>query len=190
MNNALQINESASKEFEKRKGTYNETPPSTKNILSYLNTADQFWFEAIQRDKVANCGQFSRYFQQLLYTVGLPTVKIRTIIQNQAKNRICSDHIFLVAGLNSKAKLKYPHTYGKHAVYLDAWWETEKEKGLFVPVREGLKKIKQAFQLDKKAGEFLEFYSVDHYCNDDNGYPFPKFATVPELPSEFKTPKP
>ncbi len=141
----------------------------------------------IKRSKVANCGELAYYFQHLLYEVGLPTIRISIKVQNQAKSRVCSDHDILVAGLDPSANVFDPHTY-KHAPALDVWWLTEKEKGLFLPMQEYIEKLKQTFQLDEQAGEYLSFEPSDYYCNDDNGYPFPKFATVPELPSEFRNP--
>lgn len=137
---------------------------------------------------VANCGELAYYFQRLLDTVGLPTLQIHVQIQGDAKKkRVCSDHCFLVAGLDSKASLSLPNTYGNHAVYLDAWWEG----GLFVPIKEGLEKLKGAFPLE--AREYLKFKPIDYYCdynnnNHNNNFKFPTFATVEQLLPKFKNP--
>ncbi|MFN7311551.1 MAG: hypothetical protein ACK5T0_09320, partial [Vampirovibrionales bacterium] len=155
-----------------------------------LNLRIDLQNKLIKETEVANCGELTEFFQHLLYEVGLSTVKILMNIRNQAKTRVCADHVFLVAGLDPKANLFDPCTYGEHALYLDPWWKTNTEKGLFLPVQQGIEKIKKAFEIDLTAGESLSFQSVDDYCNASNGYKFPKFATVDQLLPKFKIPKP
>jgi hypothetical protein len=151
-----------------------------------LDPSRHLYNEQVKAHKKANCGELAGYFQYLLYQQGIPTLRMKTEIKNSAKARIFSDHIFLVAGLDPKANLFDPSTYGVHATYLDAWWRTEIENGLLVPVRMGLKKIEDAFQLKKKEGESLEIYPDDDYCDFCNRYKFPTFVTVDQLPSRFR----
>ena len=142
--------------------------------------------EQVKTHKKANCGELAMYFQHLLYEAGIPTLRILANILDEAKSRVCSQHVFLVAGLDPTANLFDPSSYGDHATYLDAWWRTKEENGLFVPVRMGLQKIKDAFELEK--GEFLEFQPDDDYCDCYSRYKFPTFATVGQLPSRFRNP--
>jgi hypothetical protein len=162
-------------------------PVSEGTISSSLDPRGDIEKTRMQVDKIANCGELSYYFQRLLYEAGIPTLRISAVIQDEAKSRVCSDHIFLVAGLDPSAKLFDPHTY-KHAPALDVWWLTEKEKGLFLPMQAYIKKLKQTFQLDEQAGEYLSFEPGDYYCNNKNNFKSPTFATVEQLPPRFRNP--
>ena len=162
-------------------------PVSEETISSSLNPRGDIEKTRMQVDKIANCSELSYYFQRLLYEAGIPTLRIWAVIQAEVKSRVCSDHSFLVAGLDPTANLFDPRTY-KHAAALDAWWLTKNKKGLFLPMQNYIQKLSQAFQLDKKAGEYFTFAPVDHYCDHNNRYKFPTFATVGQLPSRFRNP--
>jgi hypothetical protein len=162
-------------------------PVSEGTISSSLDPRGDIEKTRMQVDKIANCGELSSYFQRLLYEAGIPTFRIWAVIQAEAKSRVCSDHTFLVAGLDPSANLFDPRTY-KHAPALDAWWLTKNKKGLFLPMQNYIQKLKQTFQLDEQAGEYLSFGPADYYCNFDNGYKFPTFATVEQLPPRFRNP--
>jgi len=153
-----------------------------------LDPYNYLYNEQVKTHKNANCGELANYLQHLLYQQGIPTLRIKTKIQDPVEERIFSDHIFLVAGLDPTANLFDPSSYGDHATYLDAWWKTKKENGLFVPVQKGIKKIEQAFQLKKNEGESLDLYPDDDYCDCWNRYKFPTFATVDQLPPRFRNP--
>ncbi|MFN7310955.1 MAG: hypothetical protein ACK5T0_06255, partial [Vampirovibrionales bacterium] len=126
-------------------------------------------------------------FQYLLDKIGLSSVIMAANIKDSSKNRVCSDHVFLVAGLPPNANLKDPSSFPK-ALALDSWWETDQEKGLFLPVQEYMEKLKQAFQLDEKADEYLHVEPNDNYCHSGNSFTFPTFATVDQLLPKFKSP--
>lgn len=160
-------------------------PVSEGTISSSLDPRGDIEKTRMQVDKIANCGELSDYFQRLLYEAGIPTLRIWAVIQAEAKSRVCSDHTFLVAGLDPTANLFDPRTY-KHAPALDAWWLTKNKKGLFLPMQNYIQKLKQTFQLDEQAGEYLSFGPADYYCNAMNGYRFPTFATVEQLPPRFR----
>jgi hypothetical protein len=189
-NNRKAVDKEISNEIIRRQEQQISQPIHSKDS-SFLIPGLQEQYRLMIRDKVANCGELANYFQTLLYNAGLPTLKMYLAVNHNLKNRMSSNHEFLVAGFSPDAILDNPNTWGDDAVALCSWWKTDKEKGLFLPVQAFISKIEEALKVDPQANEHLEFKPSDHYCNYfKTRYKgkVPAFATAPELPSEFKSP--
>ncbi len=151
--------------------------------LSHLEPGLKTMIDLIERTKVANCGPINYYFQHLLDKAGIPTLGVHATIPNEIRKGYCSDHLFLVTGLDPKGvDLHNPNSYGPNTAYLDVWGEN----GLFVPIKEGIERLKKTFNM--KGKETFIFQPSDYHCNDSNGFKFPTFATVEQLPPRFRNP--
>ena len=154
--------------------SFSPLPPSVKAKFNLMET-----------EQVGNCAEINSKLQYLLDGIGIPTLIIKSKIQQEVIDRYCSNHAFLVAGLSPHADLTKPSTYGEESVYLDAWFP----EGLFLPVQEGIKKLEDLFNL--RVGESFDFEPYDFHCHSgknftrENSKP-PAFATVEHLPPRFR----
>jgi hypothetical protein len=130
----------------------------TMGLKPYKKYMKVMW-GLVKKNSAANCGEINTRFQQMLYQAGLDTVLVWVQIGNKQKFQICSDHVFLLTSLADDADPRKPSTWGEHATYLCAW----AKNGLCLPAKQGIQVLEKTFNLDKKAGEYFDFSSVDFY---------------------------
>ena len=98
----------------------------------------------MKRDKSANCKECTTLIFDKLLKRGCKPQNIKLDIVSDAENTRPRNHTFTVIGLDNKADIAKPHTWGKDCIIIDGWANIVKR------AQDGVEYLKQLFCVDSE----------------------------------------
>lgn len=90
-----------------------------------------------------NCQECADLMLDMLHKKGVVAENLCLITLNSDKNRVnYAEHVFTIAGLDPKADISNPETWGQNAVIVDGW------AGICMKANEGIKYYNNFFNID------------------------------------------
>ncbi len=111
--------------------------------------------DLIKKHKGANCRELVELMRYKLLEKGIECQKVGMFVKSKdyTKQRMASDHMFLVVNMKKNAKFENPSTWGSQAIIVDPWAQTVSY------AHEGIKKMETSFGLDKSF-EYFSFFRI------------------------------
>ena len=100
--------------------------------------------KSLKRDKSANCKECTTLIFDKLLKRGCKPQNIKLDIVSDAEKARPRNHTFTVIGLDNKADIAKPHTWGKDCIIIDGWATIVKR------AQDGVEYLKQLFCVDSE----------------------------------------